>query len=130
VHIKQKDIQRIIVNICASNLESSKEFYTSLFEFEVAFDSNWFIHLTCKNTSLEIGLIDQDHELVPKSFSGRSNGFYLTIVVANVDDLYNEIKSTQIPVIEKPKDTFYGQRRMLITDPDGTLIDVSSVITG
>jgi predicted enzyme related to lactoylglutathione lyase len=124
----KQDIQRIIVNICASNLKSSKEFYISLFDFEVTYDSNWFIHLTSKNISPEIGLIDQDHELVPKSFSKRSNGFYLTIVVANVDDLYNEIKTTQIPVIEKPTDTFYGQRRMLITDPDGTLIDVSSVI--
>ena len=29
-------------------------------------------------------------------------------------------------VVEEPVDLFYGQRRMILTDPDGTMVDVSS----
>jgi predicted enzyme related to lactoylglutathione lyase len=124
----QQKVNRLLCNICSSDLGSSQRFYTKWFAFEVTYESNWFVHLLSKETGLEIGIIDQDHDLVPKDFGGKANGFYLTMVIYDVDQLYDEIKDAEIEIVGMPRDTFYGQRRMLIKDPDGTLIDVSSMM--
>ncbi len=123
-----KTIQRILTNICSVNLEKSKHFYTTLFDFDIAYDSDWFIQLVSKDKQLELGVMDRNHELVPNEFRATPNGFYLTLVVESADKIFEAAKSEGFEVIEEPTDTFYGQRRLLLKDPDGALIDVSSPI--
>jgi uncharacterized glyoxalase superfamily protein PhnB len=48
--------------------------------------------------------------------------------VVNVDELYETTKTDGFKVLEEPSDTFYGQRRRLLRDPDGTLVDDSSPV--
>ncbi|MCG8322820.1 MAG: hypothetical protein MI921_25185 [Cytophagales bacterium] len=38
-------INRIMTNICSDQLQESKNFYVKLFDFNVDYDSDWFIHL-------------------------------------------------------------------------------------
>lgn len=123
-----KIINRLLTNICSDDLVASKNFYTKLFDLEVDFDSDWFVHLMSKDKKLELGIIDRSNELVPKAYRNAPNGFYLTFVVNNADELFEIAKSESFEVLEEPNDTFYGQRRMLLKDPDGTLVDVSSPI--
>jgi len=119
-------INRMMTNICSSDLQKSKAFYVKLFDFEVDYDSDWFVHLISKNKQLELGIIDKNSELVPTEFQTNPTGFYITFVVGNVDEVFELTKAEQMQVIQKPADTFYGQRRMLLKDPDGALVDVSS----
>jgi len=125
-----KKINRLMTNLCSDNLATSKAFYTKLFELNVAFDSDWFVHLSAADGNLELGIIDRQNELVPRDFQKLPQGFYLTFVVDNADEVFAIAKSEQFDVISEPKDTFYGQRRLLLKDPDGTLVDVSSPIEG
>ncbi len=120
-------INRYITNICTNNLITSKEFYTKYFDFEVQFDSDWFIQLKSSNIDLEIGLISKHNQLVPQEFQNPPNGFYQTYVVDNVDDFHSRLEAN-VNIIQLPQDTGYGQRRMLIKAPEGSLIDVSSLI--
>ena len=117
-----------MTNICSDNLEKSREFYTKLFDFNVDYDSEWFIHLVSKDIKLEIGLIDRTHEIVPKDFQLCPQGFYITFVVDNADELFKIAEVENFEIVEAPKNTFYGQRRLLLKDPDGTLVDISSPI--
>ena len=123
-----KTINRLLTNICSTNLTASKNFYTKLFDFSVDYDSDWFVHLISKDKKLELGIIDRTNEIVPKAYQKASNGFYITFVVDNADELFKIAKTEGLEVLEEPSDTFYGQRRLLSKDPDGTLVDVSSPI--
>lgn len=117
-----------MTNICSDNLSASKDFYTRLFDFRIEFDSDWFVHLISENKRLELGIIDRTNQVVPKAYQRMPQGFYITFVVDNVNETYEVAKVANFEIVEKPHDTFYGQRRLLLKDPNGTLVDVSSPI--
>jgi catechol 2,3-dioxygenase-like lactoylglutathione lyase family enzyme len=117
-----------MTNICSDNLAASRDFYTKLFDFKVDFDSDWFVHLISKDKNLELGIIDRTNEIVPKDFQNNPQGFYVTFVVDNADEIFRIAESEKFEIISEPKDTFYGQRRLLLKDPNGTLVDISSPI--
>jgi uncharacterized glyoxalase superfamily protein PhnB len=53
---------------------------------------------------------------------------YITFVVADVDQIYRKAKTLNLEILQEPKDEFYGQRRFLIADPNGCLLDICSPI--
>ena len=126
--MSQMKINRLMTVICSEDLPGSKAFYTGLFDFEIAFDSDWFIQLTAKGQPLEIGIIDANSQVVPKGVSIPSQGFYLTFVVDNVEAVYEQAKSKGMEILQEPTDTFYGQRQLLLKDPNGTTVDISAPI--
>lgn len=119
-------INRMMTNICSEQLPESKAFYTKLFDFAVDYDSDWFVHLISKDKKLELGIIDINSEIVPNDIRQQPMGTYITFVVDNVDDVYKTAKTHAFKIVQSPEDTFYGQRRMLLKDPNNYLIDVSS----
>ena len=121
-------LNRIMTNICSDKLPETKNFYTKLFDFNVDYDSDWFIHLVSKDKNLELGIIDRTNEIVPKGFQKSPQGFYITFVVDNADDLFAIAESEKFEILSSPTDTVYGQRRLLLKDPNGTLVDISSPI--
>ena len=121
-------IDRIMTNICSENLTETKIFYTKLFDFNVDYDSDWFIHLVSKDKKYELGIIDRSNENVPKGFQNSPQGFYITFVVENAEELFAIAESEKFTIVSKPMDTAYGQRRLLLKDPSGTLVDISSPI--
>jgi len=123
-----KTINRMLTNICSDNLVASKNFYTKLFDFKVDYDSDWFVHLISKDKQLELGIIDKTNEIVPKGYQNNPQGSYITFVVNNADDIFNIAVKEKFDVIQEPSDTFYGQRRLLLKDPSGMLVDISSPI--
>ncbi len=115
-------------NICSDNLQESKAFYTKLFDFNIGYDSDWFVHLASPDGKLELGIIDRTNNIVPKAVQNNPQGFYLTFVVDDADKLFEIAKAEQFEVVEPPTDTSYGQRRLLLKDPNGTMVDISSLI--
>jgi len=121
-------LNRLLINIVSQQLEGSTKFYTELFDFRVDYESDWFVHLISEKNNLELGIITPTSEVTPKGLGDTSNGFYLTFVVDNVDEIYKKATTAELTIIEKPKDTFYGQRRLLLKDPNGVILDVSSPV--
>ena len=117
-----------MTNICSERFAESKDFYTKLFDFSVDYDSDWFVHLISEDRNLELGLIDPVSELVPEAFRGHPQGFYLTLVVDDVEEVFALAKEEGFEIVAEPEDTFYGQRRLLLKDPNGVLIDVSAPV--
>ena len=120
------NIERLLTNVCSNDLDKSKEFYVSLFNFDVDYDSDWFVHLISKGKELELGLISETSEIVPKQAKGKISGVYLTFVVESVDELYLKAKRLEISILQTPENTPYGQKRMIVVAPEGTVCDVSS----
>ncbi len=123
-----KTINRMMTNICSDNLAESKVFYTKLFDFNINYDSDWFVSLISKDKQLELGIIQRTNEIVPDGFQNNPQGFYMSLVVDNADEVFAIAKMEGFEILSEPTDTFYGQRRLLLKDPNGALIDVSSPI--
>jgi len=123
-----KTVNRLLINICSDKLSESRDFYIKLFDFEVDFDSDWFVHLISKDKQLELGIIDRKNQLVPKEYQKIPQGFYITFVVESADVIFEIAKQSHFEIIAAPSDTAYGQRRLLLKDPNGTMVDVSSPI--
>ena len=119
-------IDRMMTNICSDNLAESRDFYVTLFDFNVDYDSDWFVHLISKDKQLELGIISRTSEIVPKGFQNGPKGFYITFVVESADAVYEIAKKNGLEIMAEPEETFYGQRRLLLKDPNGALVDVSS----
>ncbi len=120
-------LQRVFVSVFAENLAETKYFYRSLLGFEVEYDSNWFVQLKApNNAALELGILSKNSDLIPGRFRHPPQGCLLTVVVDDVDVIYARARVQRWNIVEAPRNLFYGQRRMLIQDPAGTLVDVSS----
>ncbi len=118
---------RILTNICSDNLPRSRDFYVSLLGFEINYDSDWYVQLKCPgNPELEFGIIARHHALVPPAYQTAPTGMYVTFVVPDVDAVFAKAQSLGLSILQEPKNEFYGQRRFLLADPDGCLIDICS----
>jgi len=118
---------RILTNICSDNLPKSKDFYVELLGFNVKYDSDWYVQLcSSKDSEIEYGIIQRNHELVPEEYQNTPGGMYVTFVVEDVDVTYSKAIEMNIPIIQEPRNEFYGQRRFLVKDPNGCLIDICS----
>ena len=119
--------ERVFYSILSSDLTRSRDWYVSLLGYQVEFDSDWFVNLQDPaNPSLELGIIARDHEIVNERLRATPTGGLVTVVVDDVDRIHEVALSRDIEILEPPTNLFYGQRRMLIADPDGQILDVSS----
>ncbi len=118
---------RILTNICSNDLPKSKDFYVKLLGFNVKYESDWYIQLCSpKDSEIEYGIMQRNHELVPEEYQNRPNGMYVTFVVEDVDVTYNKAIEMNLSIVQEPRNEFYGQRRFLVKDPNGCLIDICS----
>ena len=119
--------ERILTNVCADDLAASRDFYVALLGFEVHYDSDWYVQLRNPNCGgYEFGIIKRTHELVPKAFQTTPSGMYVTFVVPDVDESYAKALAMGAKIVQQPRNEFYGQRRFLLIDPSGCLLDICS----
>lgn len=122
-------MQRAFTNILCENIEQVTQFYEEFLGMERQGDFGWFVVLTHPELSgLEFGLLDRDHGTVPDELASSPQGVILTFVVNDVDDYFERAKTMGAQIIQQPTDMLYGQRRMLLKDPAGTTLDISSLV--
>ena len=118
---------RILTNICSDDLQKSKNFYIELLGFNVKYDSDWYVQLCSpENSEVEYGIIKRNHELVPREYQNSPTGMYVTFVVSDVDVIYEKALNMRLSILQEPRNEFYGQRRFLVKDPNGCLVDICS----
>jgi predicted enzyme related to lactoylglutathione lyase len=124
-------MKRCFTNLLSANIARSAAFYETLLGMQRHFDSDWFVILTHPDIDgLEFGILQRDHDIVPTEARLAPAGVIVTFVVADCDAVYRAAEAEGAIVLEPPTDMPYGQRRLLLKDPDGTVIDVSSPIVG
>lgn len=122
-------MKRAFTNLLAKDPAGTAAFYMSILGMDKHADFGWFIILTHKDMpSLEFGILDRDHESVPEEGRATPSGVVLTFVVDDLGACHKRAEELGATIVEPPTDMDYGQRRLLLRDPEGTLVDISSPV--
>ncbi len=120
-------VDRLMASRLCADVGAAAAFYEALLGLERRFASDWFVLLGSDAVAgVELGLLDRDHDTVPEVARGDPAGTTLTFVVADCDAIHARACAMGATILSPPADTAYGQRRMLLRDPDGAVIDVSA----
>lgn len=121
------ELKRLLYNVLCRSVEDSVAFYRALAEFEVLYESEWYVVLTPPGQpNVQLGLIDQMSEFTPRHAWGEHYGTYLTLVVDDVFAAVERARSLGVEVIEEPVALAYGQTRALVRDLNGHVLDIST----
>lgn len=126
VNAQPKPSMKLNAGFITPKLQKTKKFYTTVLQMEVAFENEFYLLLQTAGGTDQISFLLPDHEsqqpLFKPAFVGK--GAYLTIEVANVDEVYEKIKKMKIPVVIPIRDEPWGDRHFAIVDPNGIGIDI------
>ncbi|MEP1576941.1 VOC family protein [Roseibium album] len=122
-------MQRGFTNILAEDVAQTAAFYETLLGLKPKFSSDWFVNLADPdNPDLELGVLQRTNEIVPARARQAPAGVILTFVVDDCDTIHQRAIASNADIVEAPTDMPYGQRRMIVRDPAGTFIDISSLV--
>lgn len=117
---------KLNAGIVTSKLEETKAFYTSVLNFGVTFENEFYLLMHTPNHQAELSFLLPNHPtqspLFQKPFTGQ--GMYITIEVDNVDQEYERITKTGVEVAFVLRDEPWGDRHFAIVDPNGIGIDI------
>lgn len=115
--------------ILTDDVAGTAMFYREHFHFAPAFESDWYVHLQSKeDESVNIAILQGDHETIPECGRGHTAGLILNFEVADVDTEYERLEAAVLPVLLPLRDEAFGQRHFITQDPNGVLIDVITPI--
>lgn len=117
---------KLNAGIVTSKIKESKEFYTSVLNFGVTFENEFYLLMHTPNKNAEISFLLPLHPTQNPIFHKpfQKEGLFLTIEVNDVDKIYNEIKAKRIEIKVELKDEPWGDRHFAIEDPNGIKIDI------
>jgi catechol 2,3-dioxygenase-like lactoylglutathione lyase family enzyme len=102
-----------------------RDFWTRHLDFEVGFDSEWFVWLHGGEGSASIAFMTPDHPSAPpgpEPFSGK--GVCFELQVADVDVAHARFANAGLPIQCATTSEPFGQRRFGFFAPAGLWVDV------
>ncbi|PHM51717.1 VOC family protein [Xenorhabdus sp. KK7.4] len=117
----------MLVNILTDDLISTRNLFVNLLKFNIEYESYWFISMSSESNE-QVSAFLKTSEFIPETYHKACQGVIITFVVEDIDSYFEKAKTLKLDIIEPPRDLPYGQRRMLIKDKSGALIDISSPI--
>ncbi len=111
--------------IMTDDVAATARFYQEHFRFAPSFESDWYVHLqSLEDKSVNIAVLQGDHETVPEAGRGRVSGLIINFEVEDVDSEYDRVQAADLPVLLPLRNEPFGQRHFITRDPSGVLIDV------
>jgi hypothetical protein len=115
----------MMTNLLTDDLDATRRLFEELLGFQVEFEADWFVSMKAPNGG-QLGVMARTSEFIPKAYQKSPQGVMITAVVNDVERLFAAAKEMKLNILEIPRDLPYGQRRMLLLDASGALVDVSS----
>ena len=115
--------------IMTGDVASTAAFYVDHLDFRPLFTSDWYVHLqSVHDASVNLAVLDGDHETIPERGRGRASGLLLNLEVEDVDAVHDRFVAAGLPILRSLRDEAFGQRHFITADPNGVLIDVITPI--
>jgi len=118
-------VHRIYPVLYSTDVARARDFYTTHFDFEVTFDSDWYASLRHRrNTDHELAIIDSSHASIPAGSRDRVSHLLLNIEVDDATAEAERLRQTGAEIVQELRDEDFGQRHLIVAAPDGVLVDV------
>jgi catechol 2,3-dioxygenase-like lactoylglutathione lyase family enzyme len=113
--------------LLTTDAPASARFYQTHFDFEVTFDSDWYVSLRLGD--YELALLDATHSTIPEGFRGLpAAGVLLNIEVDDVDAVHERLVVAGLTPVLPLRSEDFGQRHAIFAGPDAVLIDIITPI--
>jgi predicted enzyme related to lactoylglutathione lyase len=110
-------INRVDSTISTNKLQESKDFYMRHFDFQLVYESDWYIELIARETpSIGVSFTLPQREM-GEFFTGK--GLILSFEVADVDAEYRRLRAAGLEMYQELQDKPWGERSFVINDPNG-----------
>jgi catechol 2,3-dioxygenase-like lactoylglutathione lyase family enzyme len=106
-------------DLCVADVRASRRFYERLLGLDVAVDHGWYVELAHAGRVV-LALVD---ETVPPEAAGPPRGLLLSFEVDEAAVVEAAARQLGAPIVVELR-TELGQRHLMVSDPDGTIIDV------
>lgn len=111
------------------DVTASAAFYRRHFGFTPVFESDWYMHLRGDAEGLfEMALIDYTHDSIPEAGRQPTSGFILSFYVEDAAAEAKRLGAEGVTIAQELRDEVFGQRHVIVVDPNGILIDVIQAI--
>lgn len=112
-----------------NDVAGTAAFYQTHFGFQPAFAADWYVHLkSTADPSVNLAILDGNHETVPAAGRGNSAAVILNFEVADAAAEYDRLSKAGLPMLKPLIDEDFGQRHFITADPNGVLIDIITPI--
>jgi catechol 2,3-dioxygenase-like lactoylglutathione lyase family enzyme len=112
--------------ITVTALEDSRDFFVKHLGMSLVFEASWVVMLARKEGGpIVLGLMTADHPSNPpgpETFGGR--GMILTLQVEDAAKAFVDAQKLGAPITYGLTKEPWGQRRFMVRDPSGILVDV------
>ena len=111
------------------SITDAKTFYRDNFDFQVAFENEWYLHLV-STSGVQVGFMLPDQPTQPKIFHEphNSSGVIFSVEVNDADVAYSEAKEKDLDIVLDLRSEDWGQRHFSIKDPNGVYLDIVQAI--
>lgn len=113
--------------IITDKLIESKEFYTQILDFEIKFESDWFILLNVKERpENELALMLPGQPQTRKEYFQKkySSGIWLLLEVEDIQEYFVRLKNKKVKIDLELTTEEWGDTHFTILDPNGIGIDI------
>lgn len=109
-------ITRVDSTISTNKLQESKEFYMRHFDFQLVYESDWYIELIARDFPNGISFTLPQRE-EGEFFNGK--GLIISFEVEDVDSEYCRLKEEGLQIYQELQNKPWGERSFVINDPNG-----------
>ena len=107
------------------DLIGAKAFYSSYFNFSVAFENEWYLHLFSES-GIQIGFMLPNQPTQPPFFhqTHDGKGVIFSLEVDNAESAYSEAQRNSLDIMQDLVAEEWGQYHFIIKDPNGIFLDI------
>lgn len=115
--------------IQVTDVAATARFYIEHLGFTPVFESDWYMHLKGNSDGLfEMAVIAHDHDSIPPQGRVPSKGVILSFYVDDAAAEAERLEAAGVTIAQPLRDEAFGQRHVIVADPNGILIDIITPI--
>jgi catechol 2,3-dioxygenase-like lactoylglutathione lyase family enzyme len=104
---------------------ASARFYIEHFGFQPRVELDWFTTLSHEDRPYELAFVRADHDTVPEGYRGRhTQGLIIGLLVPDAAAVDARLRAAGVRVVLPLRDEPFGQRHVMVADPNDVLVDV------
>jgi catechol 2,3-dioxygenase-like lactoylglutathione lyase family enzyme len=111
--------------LLVEDVPASAGFYIQHFGFQPRVELDWFTTLSHQDRPYELAFVRADHDTVPEGYRGRrTQGLVIGLLVPDAAAVDARLRTAGVRVVLPLRDEPFGQRHVMVADPNGVLVDV------